>query len=120
VDNSECYIGIFDNKIIATIVYRSPKVTTNHEWYDQPFVASFGQFAVDPQFQEVGIGSKLIELVEKLAIPDKAVELSFDTAEGAVDLIEFYKKRGYQFVTYTQWEVTNYRSVIMTKKLISS
>jgi ribosomal protein S18 acetylase RimI-like enzyme len=119
VNNSECYIGTFDNKIIATIAYRSPKVKINHEWYDQPFVASFGQFAVDPQFQAVGIGSKLLDKVEKLAIRDKAEELSFDTAEGAVDLIDYYKKRGYQFVTYTQWEVTNYRSVIMTKKLPS-
>jgi GNAT superfamily N-acetyltransferase len=117
VDNSECYIATVDNRIIGTICYRSPANKMQHEYYDQPSVAAFGQYAVDPEYQNSGLGSKLLDVAEKCAIRDQAKEIAFDTAEGAADLINYYKKRGYQFVQYTQWTVTNYRSVIMSKKL---
>ena len=77
-----------------------------HEYYDQSFVAAFGQFAVAPEYQNSGLGSKLLDVAEKCAIRDNAKEIAFDTAEGAVDLINYYKKRGYTFVQYTQWAVT--------------
>jgi len=117
VRKSRCYVAIFEGKIIGTICYRSPKVKAEHDYYKQPFVASFGQFAVDPEFQKIGLGSRLIDLVEKFAIRDKAKEIGIDTAEEAIELIEYYKKRGYKFVTYAQWHMTNYRSVIMSKDL---
>jgi GNAT superfamily N-acetyltransferase len=117
VGNSECYVATLDNTIVGTISYRSPSNKLQHDYYDQSFVAAFGQFAVDPQYQNSGLGSKLLEVAEKCAVRDKAKEIAFDTAEGAEELIAYYKKRNYQFVKYTQWEVTNYRSVIMAKKL---
>jgi len=117
ISNSECYVATLDNKLIGTISYRSPTVKAKHEYYDQPFVASYGQFSVDPEYQNIGLGSKLIDIVEKCAIRDNAKEIAIDTAEGAKDLIEYYKKRDYNFVTHAQWDVTNYRSVIMAKKL---
>jgi GNAT superfamily N-acetyltransferase len=117
VDNSECYVATLDNKIIGTISYRSPTTKNKHEYYDQPFVASYGQFAVDPEFQNIGLGGKLIDIVENCAIRDSAKEIGIDTAEGATELINYYKKRDYHFVAFAQWDVTNYRSVIMTKKL---
>ena len=89
-----------------------------HDYYDQSFVAAFGQFAVDPPYQGSGLGSELLNVAEKCAMRDKAAEIAFDTAEGAIELIGFYKKRGYQFIQYTQWSVTNYRSVIMAKKMV--
>ena len=33
------------------------------------------------------------------------------------ELITWYERRGYRFVEYCDWEVTNYRSVIHTKTL---
>ena len=117
LDNSECYVAILNNKLIGTICYRSPALKAKHEYYNQPFVASYGQFAIDPAYQNVGLGGKLIDFVEKCAVRDNAKEIGIDTAEGAIDLIEFYKKRGYHFKAYAQWETTNYRSVIMTKTL---
>ena len=117
VDNSECYVAIADNKIVGTICYRSPTNKMQHDYYDQPSAAAFGQFAVAPQYQNSGLGSKLLNQAEKCAIRDKAKEIAFDTAEGATDLINYYKKRDYSFVQYTQWTVTNYRSVIMSTKL---
>lgn len=117
INEEKCYVAIFENKLIGTITYRSPKQASGCEWHDQPFVASYGQFAVHPQFQKSGIGSKLIKLVEELAKSDNAKEVAVDTAEGATELISYYSKRDYKFVAYTQWEETNYRSVILSKKL---
>jgi GNAT superfamily N-acetyltransferase len=117
VENSECFVAVFDKELIATIAYRSPSRKSNHPYYGQSFVASYGQFAVDPRFQSIGLGSKLMELVELHATKDNAREIAIDTAEGASELIDYYQKRGYVFVTHTQWEVTNYRSVILAKRL---
>lgn len=111
------FVALLENKIIATITYYSPKNASGHDWYNQDFIASYGQFAVDANFQTLGIGSKLIEFVEQLAKSDNAKEIAIDTAEGAKELISFYSKRDYKFVGYAQWEETNYRSVVLSKKL---
>jgi ribosomal protein S18 acetylase RimI-like enzyme len=117
IDGAECYVATLENKIIGTICYYAPTTKDEHEYFGQDFVASFGQFAVDPDYQKIGVGAMLMDIIEQSAIRDKAKEIAMDTAEGAINLIEYYKKRGYVFVTYTQWAVTNYRSVIMAKKL---
>ena len=117
IDEGQCFIALFDNKLIATITYYSPAQASGNEWYDQNFVASYGQFAVDEKLQKEGIGSKLIEHVETLARSDNAKEIAVDTAEGAEELIRYYSKRDYKFVGHTQWKETNYRSVLLSKKL---
>jgi len=57
----------------------------------------------------------LLKEVEVEASKNGVEELALDTAEPAIHLIEFYKKRGYRFIEYTQWDEVNYRSVIMSK-----
>jgi predicted N-acetyltransferase YhbS len=117
IEKGKCFVAVLNEKIIGTICYRSPSQASGHEWYNQPFVASCGQFAVDTELQKQGIGNKLIEFAEQLAIKDHATEIAIDTAEGADELRKYYEKRGYRFVAFAQWEVTNYRSVILSKKL---
>ncbi len=116
VEKGQCFVAILDNKLVGAITYYSPDRASGHEWYDQNFVASYGQFAVDPQMQGLGLGGQLIKLVEDLATKDGAKEITIDTAEGA-DLVNFYSKKGYRFVAYAQWKQTNYRSVLLSKKL---
>jgi len=58
----------------------------------------------------------MMEIIETKAKSLGALEIALDTAEGAAHLIRFYEKRGYEFIQYVQWEVTNYRSVIMSRK----
>jgi GNAT superfamily N-acetyltransferase len=118
IKNAECYVVVFKNKIIGTITYHSPENTFGNNWYDQDTVSTYGQLAVNPEFQKQGIGSRLIEFTEKLAKRDKAAELTIDTAENAAELIGYYKKRGYRFVGFAQWEMTNYKSVMLSKKII--
>lgn len=120
IKEGECFVAISEGKIIATITYYSPSNTNGNDWYELPFVSTFGQFAVNPEVQNHGIGGKLVDLVENLARRDRATEIAIDTAEGAAELIGYYKKRGYRFVGYTQWDMTNYRSVLLSKELTYS
>lgn len=101
--------------IIGTITLNFPEKTYPHPWYDRPEVTTFHQFAVDPDFQKQGVGSKLMDWIENRAVELGAQELSCDTADGATHLIEMYKKRGFREVGKADWEGTNYASVILSK-----
>lgn len=118
--DAECWVGLLDERIVATIAYYSPSRSGGCFWYDRPDVATFGQFAVEPTLQRRGIGERLIEVVERRAREDGAAELGLDTAEPAEHLIRYYTRLGYRHVGHTQWDVTNYRSVIMSKSLSDS
>ena len=119
IRNGTCLIGLCQGRMVATVCYYGPQQTRGNPWYDRSDVACFGQFAVEPELQRGGVGSRLVELVEQMAQNDGAAELALDTAEGATHLIRFYEKRGYRFIEHAQWTVTNYRSVIMSKRLRS-
>lgn len=117
IDKGEGYVAEVEGKVIGTVTYYAPHLPNRYDWYNRQDVAFYGQFAVEPEYQNSGIGGKLIDFVEKLAVRDEAKEIAVDTAEGATELINYYKKRGYRFVGYTQWSVTNYRSVVLSKNL---
>ena len=111
------YLAVIDEKIIGTITLYPPPNESGCDWYDRNDVASFGQFGVDPVFQKSGVGSRLLAAVEDEARQRKIINLALDTAEGAHHLIDVYKRRGFEFVGYADWDITNYRSVILNKLL---
>lgn len=117
IKEARCLVGLKADKIVATISYYPPETGGGVFWYEKAEVAKFGQFAVDPELQKSGIGSYLLQLVERIAKEDGSAELALDTAEGATHLINYYQKRGYRFVGYADWGTTNYRSVILSKRL---
>lgn len=113
------YIGLSDSKIISTMtLYHGRPDPHDSDCYKKDGVAHFGQFCVLPEYQKKGIGNFMMDLAESKAKELGAVEIALDTAEGAKHLIEYYERRGYRFVEYVNWEVTNYRSVVMSKKLV--
>jgi GNAT superfamily N-acetyltransferase len=113
----ECWVVEADGAIIGTIVLKDAASTRGSPWYDRPEVACFGQFAVEPTWQGRGIGSALVDKVERRALEKGVTELALDTADGADDLIAFYARRGYRFIEHVKWNDVNYRSVIMSKRL---
>lgn len=117
ISKGKCFIALDDDRIIGTISYYPPEATKGSLWYDHINVASFGQFAVDPGFQRMGLGHKLLSLVEQYAFETGAEHLALDTAEDADHLIKYYQNRGYKFVEYVQWTLVTYRSVIMNKNI---
>ena len=117
IAKGECHLVICNNEIVGCVNLRSPGAELGPDWYSQPGIVTFGRFAILPQFQSRGIGSKLLDHIESRAKELEAKELAFDTSEKALHLIQFYEKRGYRFIQFHQWEVTNYRSVVMSKIL---
>jgi GNAT superfamily N-acetyltransferase len=115
--SGECYVAIEKDRIVGTVVFKDPSRTCGCDWYDRPEVASFGQFAVLPELQGRGIGGALLDLCEQRAHETGAAELACDTAQPAEHLIRFYEKRGYRQIETVQWEETNYRSVILSKRI---
>jgi len=113
----ESYLGIKDDQLIATVTLKSRREVCRTRWYTQSGIFHFGQFAVHPDFQGQGIGSRLMDMLEGRARDLGATELALDTSEHAEDLIYMYTKRGYRRVETVQWEETNYRSVILSKTL---
>ncbi len=113
------FIAKQDERIVGTITLYVPPNVTGCEWYDRGDVACFGQFGVEPSLQRCGIGSRLLDAIEAEAIAQSVPNLGLDTAEGATHLIEMYKRRGFQPVGFADWEITNYRSIIMNKVLQS-
>ena len=61
---------------------------------------------------------KVLERFEELARAKGAIELACDTAEHAHHLRQWYDRMGYRFIEFVQWDVTNFRSVILSKRLI--
>lgn len=105
--------------IVGTLTLYAPYSTSSALWYREPTVFHFGQFAVQPTLQRNGIGLRMMQLAEEQARAFGATELALDTAEPAEHLCQWYQRLGFRFIQYVQWDVTNYRSVILSKRLIN-
>ena len=103
--------------LVGTVTLYKPSSDLSCEWYSQPGVFRFGQFAVRPDLQRRGIGLALFKQVETTAIALDAAELALDTADGAHHLRRWYERLGFRFIEFVSWNQTNYRSVILSKKL---
>lgn len=111
------FIGEIEGKIVATVTLYPPSTDSTSQWYNSEGVWCFGQFGVEPELQRSGIGALMMDMVEQTARMHGATELACDTAEGAAHLIRWYNSRGYRFIEHVQWDVTNYRSVVLSRKL---
>lgn len=117
VSQGECYLAFDDDRLVGTIMFKPADRTSGSPWLDRPGVASLGQFAVDPACQAAGLGGRLMDLVEARAVQTGAAEIALDTAEPATHLVTWYERRGYRLIEHAQWKHTNYRSVIMSKRV---
>lgn len=119
----ECYVATMSEagkpreNIVGVILFHEVEPDQGPPWFQNKFVDSFSQFAVDPDIQGRGIGIQLLETVERRARECGATELACSMAEPDSKLLNFYLRRGYRFVEHWQWPYTNYRSAILSKSL---
>lgn len=113
----ESYLAFLAEDLIGTVTLYREKLASTCDYYRRSGVFSFGQFAVDRSLQGRGFGSAMMTFIENRAKDLGAAELALDTSEHAEHLIRLYSKRGYRIVGEAQWELTNYKSVIMSKTL---
>jgi GNAT superfamily N-acetyltransferase len=121
IETGSCLVAVIDSRIIGTITWYGHE-PANPKWpqlYRTPGVVHFGQFGVEPEMQRHGIGVQLLRRVEQDARLAGCDTIALDTAAGATHLVQWYQRLGFVTVEYVQWEVTNYRSVIMRKLLAS-
>jgi GNAT superfamily N-acetyltransferase len=117
IADADCFVAELDDTLVGTVTFYMPHRTEGSPWLDRKDVAHFGQFAVEPSLQKSGIGTLLVAHVERHARSQGIRHLALDTAEPATHLIRWYEKLGYRFIEYCDWDVTNYRSVVMSKEL---
>ncbi len=113
----ECYILLQGDNLIGTVFYYTTMWEDAPDIYKRDDTVLFGKFAVDPVLQRNGFGSRLMDFIESLASSKGKKQIVLDTSEKAYHLIDYYTKRGYEYIHHWQWPVVNYRSVIMAKKL---
>ena len=124
ISDGECHIGLFEGQLVTCAMLRIPTKETKTgwkangpSWYKNPGVTTFGRFAVLPELKGKSLGSKMMDKLETRAKELRFSELALDTSEKATRLLEMYKKRNYRFIEYHQWNITNYRSVVLSKTL---
>jgi GNAT superfamily N-acetyltransferase len=111
------FLAIKDNAIVGTITVYEADQESEVPLYRQQGVCHFGQFAVDPGLQGIGLGKRLYQTIEDRCRTRGVNILALDTAETAAHLIALYQRWGFKIVDQAKWSVVNYRSVIMAREL---
>jgi len=117
IQGGKCLIAVEGGVIIGTICFYASTIREDSKVYSQKNTGRFGQFAVDPVYQKLGLGRLLLEHVEKLALKNGKSYLALDTSEKALHLITYYKLMGYLPIEYIQWDRVNYQSIVMQKRI---
>lgn len=112
-----CFVAEEDGRIIGTITYNPPGTSKGSPYIESSGAGHVQQMGIEPSLQGQGIASALMRHAESFARATGATEMSLDTAETATHLISWYERLGYRIIEQVQWEVTNYRSVVMGKRL---
>jgi len=120
LSDSFSFVATIEGRIVGTVsLYDKPRPKPC-EYYLRPGVWSFGQFGVVPEEKGSGVGAQLLQHIEAFAREHGALELACDTAEPAVELHDYYQRNGYLPVDIHgthHWSATNYRSLVLSKKL---
>ncbi len=119
IEQGVCFVAVMSDRVVGTITYYDSSATKGSPFLDRPGVGHLGQMAVEPSIQRQGVGTVLFKYAERYAAADGTLELALDTADSAQHLISWYERLGYSFVEHVQWRVTNYRSVVLGKRLSS-
>lgn len=115
----QCWV-IDEPMLLGTVTFSPAHLVQGCDWYDRPDVASIGQVAVHPDWQGRGLGRVLMEHAEQAAAAAGVTEVAVDTSEHAQHLIDWYARQGYRYVGDADWNMTNYRSVVLSKSLAPS
>ncbi|MFF2749213.1 GNAT family N-acetyltransferase [Kitasatospora sp. NPDC058048] len=112
----ECWLALQGANVVGTVTVAAPYAAP--DGYPAPVgVGSFWQLAVDPTYRGTGLGQRLLTLAEDRIVALGSTVAVIDTSAEAVELVGWYRRRGYAPVGTWRWDVTNYESVVLQKDL---
>lgn len=112
------FVAELNGRLVGTITLYPPHSESTCLYYRNPSTFHFGQFAVHPDQQGIGLGRRLLSQVEEAARSQGAKSLALDTSERATDLIALYTHLGFHEIDRVSWgDIVNYNSVILSKSL---
>ncbi|MFF0293026.1 GNAT family N-acetyltransferase [Kitasatospora sp. NPDC004614] len=112
----ECWLAVQGTELVGLVTLSAPHEVP--DGYPAPAGAgSFWQLAVDPAYRGTGLGQRLLTLAEERITALGATEVVIDTSVEAIELVGWYRRRGYVPVGSWRWDVTNYESVVLSKAL---
>lgn len=111
-------VARLDGALVGSAVVSPPGLLDGCDWYRRPGVAVVSMLGVDPTLRGTGLGARLLAAAEEAARSLGAAELALDTAVPAVELREWYSRRGYREVDEADWSFTSFLSVVLSKSLL--
>ena len=117
IGSGTCFLAFEGDILIGTAMLYPPDESSECELYRQPGTFYFGKFAVGADHQGRGLGKLLFAAVEQAANDQGARILACDTAAPATELIDMYRRWGFEIVSRQNWSMTNYESVVLVKNL---
>jgi predicted N-acetyltransferase YhbS len=114
----EGLVAELDGLPVGTVTLRRPQPESPVAAYRDSLAWSLGQFAVAPSHKGRGIGRALHTFALQRATSLGARTMLVDTAMPASDLIEMYRRWGYEACGECDWRpLTNYLSLLMRRSL---
>ncbi|MEY9850241.1 ribosomal protein S18 acetylase RimI-like enzyme [Streptacidiphilus sp. BW17] len=112
----ECWVAVAGSQLVGTVTVSATYEVP--EGYPAPLGAgSFWQLAVAPSQRGTGLGQRMLAVAESRVADLGSSQVVIDTSSSATDLLRWYRRRGYIPVGTWRWDVTNYESVVLLKKL---
>lgn len=119
----QCLVAEMSGEVVATVTVCGPYEgeaapwAAAVPWFSERDTAHFHQFAVDPRWQRLGVGRRLVAACEQWAREHGYRRMALDTAHAATTLRSLYQRLGYAEVGRVQWQGKHYESVVMQKSL---
>ena len=114
VGDGICYVALYNDKVVGTC---SVTLHLKNAWFHKGIAAYYMLAAVLPEFQGLGIYSRLNEKCDEFALAHGVNVVYLYTAESNFKLQHISERYGFRLISYYVSPKTDYYSVLMAKWL---
>jgi GNAT superfamily N-acetyltransferase len=111
----DCFVVVSGGNVIGTMTLYASDSESLCAHYHRHEVATIRQLAIDPSWQNRGIGKSLLAFAEHWAATRGYSELALDTPYPASHLVAFYRGQGFRIVDAVRFAGKVYESAILSK-----